>query len=320
MTRLGQRVFELIDAMIEDGVQFELHRKGMMVAARDRAVARTELAKLEPMRTLGYQIPDEVIVGDDLHTIEPALSPQVDAGFEIPQHWHVHPESFTSGLAAALRASGVEIAEGGEVMDFELRGNRVKSVRTPTARYGGDSFILAAGAWTRPLAKMVGVRLPMQAGKGYSFFVTPSVVPQRPILLADVHVGCTPLGKRMRIGGTLEFSGLNTRLDQHRIATIVNGAQLSFQPWDTATIEDEWAGMRPITPDGLPVLDRTPVHENLYLATGYGMQGVTLSPPAGAAMADFVMSGRRPELLEQFRLERLYGLRLHGGNHRNGKP
>jgi D-amino-acid dehydrogenase len=318
LARLGRRVFELVDEMVDDGVKFELHRKGMLLAARKAADARAELRKLSPMRELGYELPDDLVLGSDLHTLEPALAPEVDAGFVIPG-WHVHPESFTSGLAAAVRKANVEIAEGVEVTDFELHGSRVTSARTPTGKYGADAFIIAAGAWTRPLAKMLGLRFPMQGGKGYSFFVTPSVLPQRPILLADVHVGCTPLGERMRIGGTLEFSGLNTRLDQRRIGTIIKGAQSSFLPWDTGSIDSEWAGMRPLTPDGLPVLDRAPRHDNLYFATGYGMQGVTLAAPAGAALTEFITSGSRPDVLEPFRLDRLYGLRLLGGNHRNGR-
>jgi D-amino-acid dehydrogenase len=148
----------------------------------------------------------------------------------------------------------------------------------------------------------------MQAGKGYSFFVKPSVIPKHSILLADVHVGCTPLGDQMRIGGTMEFSGLNTRLDEERIANIVTAARTCFVPFLTPEIEQRWAGMRPITPDGLPVLDRAGF-DNVYVATGYAMQGVTLAPPAGRAMAEFVTTGRKPDLLRPFGIERLQGLR-----------
>jgi D-amino-acid dehydrogenase len=202
----------------------------------------------------------------------------------------------------------VEIVEGAEVVDFAVDGHRVTGVRTAVGDYSADAFMLAAGAWTTPLAKMLGIRFPMQAGKGYSFFVKPSVIPGHSILLADVHVGCTPLGDQMRIGGTMEFSGLNTRLDQRRIDDIITGARASFQPWKHPEVEQTWAGMRPITPDGLPVLDRTAL-TNTYVATGYSMQGVTLAAPAGKAMAEFMATGRRPDLLRPFGIERLQGLR-----------
>jgi D-amino-acid dehydrogenase len=108
----------------------------------------------------------------------------------------------------------------------------------------------------------------------------------------------------MRIGGTMEFSGLNTRLDHRRIGDITTAARAAFQPWEHPEIEQPWAGMRPITPDGLPVLDRMGF-ENLFVASGYAMQGVTLAPPAGRALAEYVTTGTRPELLEPFALSRL---------------
>jgi D-amino-acid dehydrogenase len=307
--RLGRGVFDLVDEMASDGVEFELYRQGMLCAARSPEIAAHELEKLKPMRRYGYELPDDVITGSALRELEPALSPAVGAGFLVRQHWHVRPDSFTGGLAQAVRRMGVEIVEAAEVVDFVGDDGGVAQVRTAAGDFAADAYVLAAGARTQPLAKMLGVTFPMQAGKGYSFFVTPSVVPRHAILLADIHVGCTPLGDRMRIGGTLEFSGLNTRIDRRRIDATIRGARRSFAEWATPEVDHEWAGMRPITPDGLPVLDRAPGHENVYLATGYSMQGMTIGPPAGAQMAEFVGTGRRPELLEPFRADRFRGLR-----------
>ena len=309
VAQLGQSVFALVDEMIADGVQFELHRQGMLVASRDPKSAQEELRKLEPARALGYELPDDVMTGAELHELEPALAPEVEGGFYVPQHWHVRPDSFTAGLAAALRADGVEIVEGAEVNDFELRNGRVAGVRTAAGTFAADAFVLAAGAWTTTLAHMLGMELRMQAGKGYSFFVRPSVVPRHSVLLCDVHVGCTPLGEKMRIGGTLEFSGINTRVDLDRIATIAKAAQTAFLPWATDEIDTEWAGMRPITADGLPVIDRDPRHENVFVATGYSMQGMTIAAPAGLALAEFVTTGERPSMLEPFGAERLRRIR-----------
>ncbi len=315
LASLGHDVFELVDAMEAEGVEFELYRQGMLVAAEREEAARRELGKLAPMRAYGYELPDDVLTGEALHAEEPALAPEVGAGFLVNEHWHVRADSFTAGLAAAVRGLGATIVEGAEVMDFAIEGPRARGVRTAAGDYEADAIVLAAGAWTTELAAMLGVRVPMQAGKGYSFLVTPAVVPRHSILLADAHVGCTPLGDRMRIGGTLEFSGLNARLDHRRIDGIVAGARRAFVPWGEAAIDAEWAGMRPITPDGLPVLDRTDPFPNVYLATGYAMQGVTLAAPAGRAMADYIATDRKPPLLEPFGLPRLRGLRHRRNGH-----
>jgi D-amino-acid dehydrogenase len=304
IARLGHDVFDLVEEMRADGVEFELHKQGMVFAAQRPDDARSELRKLTPMREHGYDLPDDIVVDDELHDLEPALAPVVRAGFLIRQHWHVRSDTFTAGLASVLRRDGVEITEGAEVFELVKQGRRLTHVRTAAGDLEAGTVVLAAGAWTTPLAASIGIPIPMEPGKGYSFSIQPTVVPSHAVLLVDVHVGCTPFGDRLRIGGTMEFSGINNRLDRRRIASIVAGARQSFLPWKTPEIESEWAGMRPITADGLPVLDRAGDLENTYIATGYSMQGVTLAPTAGRALSEMITTGRRPLLLEPFQLGR----------------
>jgi D-amino-acid dehydrogenase len=304
IAELGRSVFELIDEMQADGVAFELHKQGMVFAAQRAEDARNELRKLAPMREHGYDLPDDILSASELHALEPSLSPAVTAGFLISQHWHVKADTLTAGLAAVLRDRGVEIIEGAEVFELVREGQRIVEVRTAAGDLVPDTVVLAAGAWTTPLAASIGVGIPMEPGKGYSFSVQPSVMPSHAVLLVDVHVGCTPFGDIMRIGGTMEFSGLNNRLDRRRIDTIVAGARESFLPWRSPEIADQWTGMRPITADGLPVIDRAEAFGNLFVATGYAMQGVTLAPSAGKALAEMIITGQRPAILEPFRLDR----------------
>jgi D-amino-acid dehydrogenase len=303
---LGRQTFDLIDEMVSDGVQFELHKIGMVYAAKDEQSAAAALAKLQPMRNYGYRLPDGLLLGDDLRTFEPSLSPTITAGFFIEEHWHVRPDSFTRGLAEKLKAMDVRILEGAEVVDFVVRNDKVETLRTAAGEISAGEVVLAAGAWTQPLAAALGISFPMQPGKGYSFFVKPTVVPRHAVLLMDVHVGCTPLGDKMRIGGTIEFSGINSRLDRRRIQNIVTGARECFADWEHPEISDVWTGMRPITPDGLPILDRSRELTNVYVATGHAMEGVTLSPPSGKAIAEFIVTGSAPAILAPFRLDRFY--------------
>jgi len=121
IARLGQGVFDLVEEMRADGVEFELHKQGMVYAAQNADDARAELRKLAPMREYGYELPDDVITNSELHELEPALSPKVTAGFLVHQHWHVRPDSLTAGLADALRRDGVEITEGADPGAVSLR-------------------------------------------------------------------------------------------------------------------------------------------------------------------------------------------------------
>lgn len=303
LARLGERAFELYDAFAAEGVEFELYKLGMVYAARDEADARAGLEKLRPLTRFGFRLPERLVTGAELHDLEPALAARVTAGFLVEQHWHVRADTVTHGLAEALRVRGVEIVEGTAVTGFETRDGVVRAARTTRGEYSGDAFVLAAGAPTTQLAATLGVRLRQEAGKGYSFFIRPDPVPRHAILFTDIHAGCTPLGDRVRVSGTMEFSGFNTDIDRRRIGAIMRLAR-EFLVGVAPEVEGEWAGMRPLTPDGLPVLDRAGRLANAYLATGYSMLGMTVAPTAGEAMAELILTGERPALLEPFRLER----------------
>ena len=295
--------------MRDDGVEFELHRQGMLVAAREPDLAREELSKLQPMREYGYELPDDVLDPADLHEAEPALADAIDGGFIVGQHWHVRPDSFTAGLAGALRRMDVEIVEGAEVNDFARRQRPRAGRADRGGRLPADAFMLAAGAWTTPLAKMIGVRFPMQAGKGYSFFVKPSVMP-KPLDSARRRARrLHPARRPMRIGGTMEFSGLNTRLDEGRIDEHRHRGAHVLCALADARDRAALGGHAPDHAGRSARCSTGPRFDNVYVATGYAMQGVTLAPPAGRAMAEFMTTGRKPELLAPFGIDRLQGRR-----------
>jgi len=169
--------------------------------------------------------------------------------------------------------------------------------------FAADAFVLAAGSWTTLLARKLGVEIPMEPGKGYSFLVKPKVMPRHGILFADIHAGVTPLGDRLKISGTMEFSGYNLDIDRTRLENVFRLAR-DYIELDEPDYEEPWAGLRPMTVDGLPILDWAGPYRNCYLATGYSMLGMTLSQPAGEAMAGMVATAERPALFEPFRSDR----------------
>ena len=303
LAALGKPVFELVDAMVADGIGFELYKMGMICATGSEADARKVLDSLKPMRRYGYNLPDDLLLGDELHDLEPSLSPKVKAGFHYDEQWHVRSSTMTRGIAASLRSKGVEIVEGAQVEGFDTHDGTLRAVRTTQGEHGADAFVLAAGSWTAPLAAKLGVRFPMQPGKGYTFMIRPKVMPRHGILFADIHAGATPLGDRVRIGGTLEFGGYGLDIDQRRIRTVFRLAS-EYLELEQPDFEEPWAGLRPLTPDGLPVIDRAGPFRNAYLATGYSMLGMTVSAPAAETLADMVLTGERPALLEPFRIDR----------------
>jgi D-amino-acid dehydrogenase len=303
IARLGERVFTLVDEMAADGVEFELYKQGMICATAGPKEAQKVLDGLEPMRELGFRLPSELLVGDELHALEPALSDRVQAGFHVEQQWHVRANTFTEGLGRRVRELGTEIVEEAEVQAFDVDDHSVRSVQTSKGSFAGDAFLLAAGAWTTPLARKLGVRIPMQPGKGYTFLLQPTVMPKHGILFADIHAGASPLSDRLRIAGTMEFSGYNLELDRRRIANVFRFAK-EYLRLEKPEYENAWAGLRPMVADGLPILDRAQPYANAYIATGYSMFGMTLSQPAGEKMAEMIHTGQTPDVFEPFRIDR----------------
>ena len=314
IARLGLDTFKLAEQWQTAGVQFEIHKQGMIYAAQDEASAAAALADLQPMREFGYQLPDGLMTGAELHSFEPALSEVVKAGFLIEEHWHVRSDSLIDGLAAWLRERGHQILEGAEVTTVKLDDSgRVIAVATPTASYEADDFVFATGSWTEAMSQLPGPRIPVQAGKGYSFAVRPTIMPAHAVLLTDVHVGCTPFTDFLRIGGTMEFSGVNRRIDQRRVDIIVRGARKSFQPFADDEVGQVWTGPRPITPDGLPVIGKMPGTPNAYITNGHAMQGVSLSPGSGQALANLILTGHAADVLAPFDPGRFRGARQRRG-------
>jgi D-amino-acid dehydrogenase len=305
LAALGSDTFPLVDEWKKKGVEFELHKQGMVYAAKKASSVASALEKLQPMKAFGYKLPDGLITGDELHRFEPSLSEEITAGFYIEEHWHARSDTLCEGLAVALRTRGARVVEGAEVRAVtHHHSGIIESVSTAAETFEADEFVFATGSWLELFRGLGSPRVPIEAGKGYSFAVHPSVMPEHAVLLTDAHVGCTPFGDFMRIGGTMEFSGNNRRINQGRVDSIVKLSKGSFHPWTTDEITDVWSGPRPIAPDGLPIVDRMPQLANAYVATGHAMQGVSLAPGTGSLLAEYIVEGRRPEVLEPFRLDR----------------
>ena len=155
--------------------------------------------------------------------------------------------------------------------------------------------VLAPGAWIAPLGRLLGIRLPVQAGKGYSFEVRPRRMPRHALLLLEPHVGCSPLGPdRLRIAGTMEFSGISARLNRRRIESIIAGAREMIAGWASSTPTPSGAGCGRSRPTACR--SSTAIHGvgNVFFAGAYSMLGMTLAAPAAESLATFVMTGTRP--------------------------
>lgn len=310
LAELNRRTFELFDALHGAGVETTLRTPGIVHAFLSADAARSHLAVQRLMAGTGYELPDDVTLGEAVQALDATLGPDVAAGYLVPGEGLVDPDRFVAALAAALVRSGGRVHEGVAVTGVRRSNGCVVAVETSAGELRCRAVVIAAGTWSARLLRELGHRLPLQAGKGYSFSVHLDAAPRRPLYLGDERVVVSPINGSTRIAGTMELSGDNRRLDWRRIVAVADASRRYLGRWYEhpddlmGLIRDPWVGGRPLLPDGLPVIDRLPGQDNLFVTTGHGMLGITLAPASGRALTDYILEGRRPGVLEPFRFDR----------------
>lgn len=293
----------LLDAYAADGVQFEMHHDGLIMAFEDKENLHHHSVNLDIAAEHGLE--PQVLTGAELAEREPVLRPSLAGGIFFPHERHVRPDSLIQGLAKRCRGLGAQLLEHATVTDVARRDHRVRSITTPGSAIEADHFLLAAGAHSRPLARLFGASLPVRPGKGYSVDYAPAPVPLKAMVnLADARVAVTPLNGTLRLSGTMEFAGLDTRINQPRVDAIRRAAGRYFVGWSDPMPGLPWAGARPMTPDGMPIIGKLPGSDNAWVATGHGMLGLTMGPTTGRAVADAIHTGSVSELLRPFTAHR----------------
>ena len=311
IAELNRTTFDLFDGLREAGVDTTLTRPGMVHAFLTPAEARHHLAVQREMADGRYPLPDDVTTGDEARLLDGALSSAVRAAYLVEGEGVVDPEAFAQGLGQALAAAGVKIHENTEAVGFRTAGGQVAAIRTDLGEIPCSSVVIAAGMRSSRLLGALGHPLPLQAGKGYSFSVDLDPAPRHTLYFGERRAVASPIAGTTRIGGTMELSGNNNRLDWRRVVAVALASRHYLGRWFddpddlVGLIRDPWVGGRPFLPDGLPVIDRVPSHDNAFVATGHGMLGVTLGPVTGHRLTEYVVTGRRPAALGPFRFDRL---------------
>lgn len=294
---LARSVPEDFDALAAGGVEFEMHRDGLLYLVRDEAAMASWRAAYDELAALGFDGQVELLDREALQAIEPGLADGVAAGLLAKVERHVRPESLTSGLRRWLLDHGVRIEERAEVTGLLARPDGW-IVQTRDGGYEADAVVVAAGVWTRELLVPLGLRLPLEGAKGYSItFPANGDRPRHPLYLTEIKVGVSPFEGAVRLAGTLELAGLNLDLDRRRVAAIARHASQYMNTSGAAEGAVEWAGLRPIASDGLPIIGAVPGRPGLFVATGHHMLGVTLGPSTGEALAPLVLEDRLVDAL-----------------------
>ncbi|WP_284448712.1 NAD(P)/FAD-dependent oxidoreductase [Pseudoxanthomonas mexicana] len=281
----------LADWVSRYDLQCEFEEEGLDYVFRDPRRFQQYVDESVVLKTFG--IATQVFGGTDYEREEPAMLPGVAGAIRFPGDARLRPDRYVAELARVVRERGGVIEEQCRVDRLEPMSDGVRLATSQGERKGGDA-VIALGAWTPAFARRLGIRAPIQPGKGYSItYSRPARVPRHPMVLKDRSVCVTVWDSGFRLGSTMEFSGHDDTLNATRLAALERGAREFLREPVGAEVHERWCGWRPMTWDDLPLLGRAPGQRKVWIAAGHGMLGISMSTATGQLMAD-LMTGRPP--------------------------
>lgn len=227
---------------------------------------------------------------------EPALLDDIAGAWTYPGDGHLRPDKLMSAWRAVLERMGVRIVEHNEVTTFIGEGGKAKAIKTRKEELQADHFVVATGAWSPFLNRELGCNIPIQPGKGYSMTMPrPTICPTHPLLFEEHKVAVTPMRSGYRLGSTMEFSGYDTSINEGRLQNLKEGAAMYLKEPYCDPVVERWYGWRPMTFDGIPVIDRSPRYSNIMIAAGHNMLGLSMAPATGKLVSELI-TGQSPHI------------------------
>lgn len=266
-------------------IRFE--QKGLLMASRAEAGVAAAVEELEYVKDVG--VPGKKLSGDEILGMEPALKGPMLGGVYFNQEAMGEPFQIVQAMASEMRKNGGDILENCEMLDFEMSGNKIDKVLTSQGDIKAKQVVVATGSWSKSLAKLLRLRIPILGGKGYAMIVPKlEKQPKYPIMIVEKKIAVTPRENTLRIAGTLELVDQDFSITQRRVESIKNGAREFLHLPEQIEIKELWAGLRPCTPDGVPLIGYHKDVPNLMLAVGHQMLGLQSGAGTGLLVADLV--------------------------------
>ena len=278
-----------------DGIECGYRRLGLYYVYGDPGAFAAARHEADTMERHGVAI--ERYGAAELREREPALDEGIIGGFRCVDDAGLDPARFMAGIVSVLSGRGVVFVPRTRLLDFRTSDGAVDRLVTSRGDLAADEVVIATGAWTPGVATLLGESVPIQAGKGYSMTVAaPRQGPRTNLLIGDRWVAVNPMGDLLRMSGWLELGRLDTRPSLRRLAQIEANVRSRVRLDPELTVLERWAGLRPVTPDGLPIIGRSPGWRNVTYAVGHGKLGLSLGPVTGRLVAQVVCD--RPTDLE----------------------
>lgn len=289
----------------ENGLDFGFEASGLLMLHETERGREQDLEEADHARDAGLEV--SVLDRGGVEELTPHIPSSVTGGVYYHQDALLDPGRLIAALGRELKKKGATIRRDVAVTGFEWENGTVQSIRTTDGAVEAEEIVLAAGAWSAPLGDELGVDVPIEPAKGYSVtFEVSNGRPDVPFILTEEKISVTPMGEHVRFAGTLELAGFDASVDPYRVGPILEVASEYVPDLDPTAPEaaDPWVGFRPCTPDGLPLVGRASPYENVVLATGHCMLGISLAPITGQLVGEIV-NGETPDLeVDPLRLAR----------------
>ncbi len=285
---------------------FGFDQKGLLMVSKGEDGLRAAEIEMQLMQERG--IPGKLLNGEEVSALEPALKPGLKGGVYFPSEAHSEPLETVKALAREFEAAGGRIQTRTEVFDFGFEGSKITEVATTRGVFKSDLIVLATGTWSYPMAKRLRVSVPILGGKGYSLITNSfETKPTHPIMIVERKIAVTPRADSVRLAGTLELVNQDDSITSRRMNNILNGSQEYMHMQKGPEVREIWRGLRPCTPDGVPMIGYSKRWSNLFYNVGHQMLGLQSAPGSARLGADLIL-GRSPITdAKPFRPERFGG-------------
>lgn len=271
---------------------YGFQKKGLLMVSRTQVGLKDGIAELELMAKRGIE--GHQLTGDEICEMEPAFKKGLLGGVYFPNEAHAEPLSAVEILEEEAKNSGADFRPFTEVYDFDIQNGQITKVYTTKGNFEANTVVLAMGTWSHQLASKFKLNTPIMGGKGYSLIVhnfkTP---PTHPMMLIEKKIAVTPRKNSVRVAGTLELVKNDDSLSPKRIQAIIKGTQEFLDLPPSLDISEIWRGLRPCTPDGVPMIGYSKKVKNLFYCTGHQMLGLQ-SAPGSARLATELILGKTP--------------------------
>ena len=286
ITLLSQELYDSIKK--DEDFTFHYEKKGLLMLCQTDKLLEEEIEIAHLAKREGLEAKEVSL--EELKHLEPNVQLNVKGATFYDCDSHTTPHEFMEEMKSYLKKAGVIIHYNEKVEDLQLQSGIIISITTNKQDYKADEFVLAAGSWSSLLSKKLGLKLLLQAGKGYRINTMQHTGITRPSILAEAKVAVTPMNGFTRFAGTMEIAGINDQINQVRVEAISNAATLYYPEISLTTEEKAQAafGLRPVSPDGLPYIGKSSKCNNLTIAAGHAMMGWSMATATGLLVSEVI--------------------------------